>query len=72
VGAGEFILPESNAKGEKSIDAGALRKTVREVLETPSYRENAERHGETLKSYGGIDKAADLIEDLARGRIGGG
>ncbi len=68
VGAGEFILPESNAEGQKTIDAATLRNTVRKVLEKPGYRENAEKHGEILRSYGGIDRAVVLIEDLAQAR----
>ncbi len=66
VGAGEFILPESDSDGPKTVDADTLRKTVEKLLGTPSYRENAERYGEILRSYGGIDRAVALIEDLAR------
>lgn len=68
VGAGEVILPQSDAEGEKVLNAEALRKIVKEVLGTPSYRENAEKQGEILRSSGGIDRAVALIEDLARKR----
>ena len=67
LGAGEFLLPEATADGKKWVDTSRLRETVKRVLETPGYRECAERYGKILRSYGGIDEAVGLIEGLARG-----
>jgi len=64
LGAGEFILPKTNADGMKLIDINLLRKKVKEVLATPTYRESAKKYGEVLRSYGGIDGAVDLIENM--------
>ena len=72
LGAGEFLLPEAGADGKKRIEASHLRKIVKEVLETPSYREETEKYGELLRSYGGVDEAVDLIEKLAGGKIAEG
>ena len=55
-------------RASKYTTTHTLRKTVRKVLGTSGYRENAEKHGEILRSYGGIERAVALIEDLAQGR----
>ena len=38
------------------------------VLADPSYRQNAQRLGETLKAPGGYVKVADVIEAVAAGQ----
>jgi UDP:flavonoid glycosyltransferase YjiC (YdhE family) len=66
VGAGEFILPTTDSSGNKLIDVDEFKSKVRQVLENKSYAENAQRQSKILKSYGGPQKAADLIEDYAQ------
>jgi UDP:flavonoid glycosyltransferase YjiC (YdhE family) len=65
LGAGEMVKVE-NRSGRKSVDANELRAAVRRVLADPSYAQNAERAGDTLKSYGGAARAADLMEEFLR------
>jgi hypothetical protein len=63
-GAGEIVLPKSDAAGiNKKVDALELASTVRKVLSTASYKENARRISAKLKEYGGASKAAQLIEE---------
>jgi UDP:flavonoid glycosyltransferase YjiC (YdhE family) len=66
LGAGELVLPDTGPDGRKRIDVEVLRKTVRDVLETPGYREQAEKYGEVLRSYGGVEAAVELIDALCR------
>ncbi len=68
LGAGEFVLPEASEDGKKRIEIGSLQKKVKDVLETPRYRECAETYGKVLRSYGGIDGAVDLIDGMIAGR----
>ena len=42
-----------------------LRESVETVLSNPRYRANAKRVGEALRSEGGAERAAALIERLA-------
>jgi len=64
LGAGEFVLPLETADGRKRVEISSLKRTVRDVLKTPGYRERARRYGEVLRSYGGVEEAVDLIDDL--------
>ncbi|MEZ4320564.1 MAG: glycosyltransferase [Myxococcota bacterium] len=43
-----------------------LRAAVRTVLDEPSYREAAERIGQTLREGGGAERVADLLESVSR------
>lgn len=43
-----------------------VRKAVEEILTNESYRSNAVRVKEELKSLGGAERAADLLEDMIR------
>ncbi|MEM9777846.1 MAG: macrolide family glycosyltransferase [Chloroflexota bacterium] len=44
------------------VTASELNTAIKKVLTDPSYAENAERIGRTLKAAGGYQQAADLIE----------
>ena len=66
-GAGEFVLPSSDASGKrKKVDAGELSAKVRKVLSTPSYKANAERMSARLREYGGAPEAARRIENVVQ------
>jgi MGT family glycosyltransferase len=45
-----------------------LRKAVRQVLEEPSFRHNAERLGRDFRGLGGPKRAAELLESLLQRR----
>jgi UDP:flavonoid glycosyltransferase YjiC (YdhE family) len=65
-GAGEFVLPSSDATGKnKRADAGEVREKALRILSDPSYRDNAVRLRERLRTYGGAAEAARLIEGVA-------
>jgi UDP:flavonoid glycosyltransferase YjiC (YdhE family) len=62
-GAAEIVLPTSDSTGKrKRVDSGKLAATVKNVLFTPSYKENAERLRTKLLKYGGPGEAARRIE----------
>ena len=64
VGAGDFVLPTADASGRKKhVSAADVREGVHRLLSDPSFRENALRIGERLRSYGGAPYAAELIEN---------
>jgi len=68
-GAGELVLPTSDASGKKKkVDTAELSAKVRKVLSTPSYKENAERMGARLREYGGAPEAARLLENVVQSR----
>jgi UDP:flavonoid glycosyltransferase YjiC (YdhE family) len=68
-GAGELVLPSSDASGKKKkVDTAELSAKVRKVLSTPSYKENAERMGARLREYGGAPEAARLLENVVQSR----
>jgi UDP:flavonoid glycosyltransferase YjiC (YdhE family) len=46
-----------------------LRAAVEQVLGTPSFRQNAQRMAAAFARYRGPEAAADLLQDLAGGRI---
>lgn len=67
-GAGEFLIPGGDPfgplTGKWGVRADELRATVQRVLENPSYADNARRISQKLRSYGGAQEAARLIEAL--------
>lgn len=68
VGAGEFIVPATDASGKKRyIAPDELRAKVRQVLSTPSYTENARRISEKMQTIGGIAWTARRIEEFSQG-----
>jgi UDP:flavonoid glycosyltransferase YjiC (YdhE family) len=68
-GAGEIVLPTSDASGKrKKVGSAELAAKVRKVLSTPSYKENAMRISARLKEYGGAPEAARLIENVVNSR----
>jgi MGT family glycosyltransferase len=56
-GAGARLSPEASAT--------KIRRTIRKVLEEPSYRGNAQRLGEAIKSRQGCVDAVECLEALA-------
>jgi len=65
VGAGDFVLPTGDVSGRKKhVDSAEVREKVNHILSDPSFRENARRIGEKLRSYGGAPYAASLIENV--------
>ena len=64
VGAGDFVLPTTDASGKKKhVQAIEVRDKVDRILSDSSFKENAKRISEKLRSYGGASYAASLIED---------
>jgi MGT family glycosyltransferase len=64
VGAGDFVLPTADVSGRKKhVQASEVREKVNRILSDSSFRENAKRISEKLRSYGGASYAASLIED---------
>lgn len=71
LGAGEFILPAADETGRgKKIDPAEMRAKISLVLSDTSYRENAQRIGERMRSFGGPEAAARLIDDFVTGLTG--
>ncbi len=64
-GAGEFVLPTTDASGRKRVDAAVVRAKADHILSDPSFRENARRVSEKLRAYGGARYAARVIEESA-------
>ena len=71
LGAGELV-PVTTTGARKEVDVGVLRRTVDEVLRSPSYAANARRLGDDLRALGGPETAADRIEPLAGTATTGG
>ncbi len=69
LGAGEFVLPKTNSDNTKEIDLSEFRKKVTQVLSTPAYFKNAERYSQKLKTFGGPQKAAEIIENFVTHNI---
>jgi UDP:flavonoid glycosyltransferase YjiC (YdhE family) len=64
VGAGDFVLPTADVSGRKKhVDAAEVRDKVNRILLDSSFKENAKRISEKLRTYGGAPYAAGLIED---------
>ncbi len=66
LGAGEYVLPKTDKFKKKQISIEEFKVKVKQVLTTATYVENAERYSEKLRSYGGIEYAAQLIENFVR------
>jgi MGT family glycosyltransferase len=65
VGAGDFVLPTTDASGtKKHVDAAEVREKVNRILSDPSFTQNARRVRDRLRAYGGAPYAASLIEEL--------
>jgi hypothetical protein len=59
--------PATDSTGnQKKVDSRKLAASVKKVLSTPSYKENAERLRTKLLKYGGPAHAARLIEETLR------
>jgi len=65
LGAGEVLVPGESDDGEKQLDAALLARTVRRVLDDPSYRRAAHRIASSMREYGGVQAAADHITHFA-------
>ena len=64
-GAGDFVLPIADASGrKKQVDPAEVREKVNHILSDSSFKENAKRISEKLRTYGGAPYAASLIEDF--------
>lgn len=57
LGAAEFVLPAE-------YDAEVIRNKVKQVIHSPSYSMAAATHGRNLKSFGGITKVVEMIEQF--------
>ena len=66
LGAGEFVLPETDASGKKHISIDEFKTKIKQVLNTPSYTENAKNYRKKLRSYGGTKYAVQLIETFEK------
>jgi UDP:flavonoid glycosyltransferase YjiC (YdhE family) len=53
----------------KRLKSEDLKTALQEVLQNPNYKRAARIIGQTLKSAGGTDKAADYLENLANNPI---
>ncbi len=63
LGAGDFVLPTAEAVGKnKKVDAAEVREKVNRILSDTSFRENAKRISQKLRTYAGAPYAASLIE----------
>jgi UDP:flavonoid glycosyltransferase YjiC (YdhE family) len=65
LGAGA-IVPVENTSTGKRVDVDELRQTVRHVLATPTFAQNAKKISEKMRSYGGTSQAASLIEQYSQ------
>jgi len=61
-GAGEYLVPSEGKSWRKVVEPQALWAKMEQVLSEPSYRTNAMRIREKLRTYGGASDAADRIE----------
>ena len=65
VGAGDFVLPTSDATGRnKQVNAAEVSEKVDRILSDSSFKDNARRISGKLRSYGGASYAANLIENF--------
>lgn len=69
LGAGEVVLPKITPSNEKEIDLNEFREKVKQVLSTQSYLKNAKKYSKKLKTFGGPQKAAGIIENFANKMI---
>lgn len=70
LGAGEYVLPQTDESGEKTVSMDEFREKVWRVLTEPDYKRNTLRIAQNLQKYGGAAQAADLIEELAKRMCG--
>ena len=69
VGAGDFVLPTTDPTGRmKRVDAAEVSAKVDQMLLDTSYKVNARKMSQKLKSYGGAVYAAQIIEDTVLNR----
>ena len=69
MGAGDYVLPTSDARGRnKRVTADEVRTKVFRILSDSSFAENAMRIRKKMRTFGGADEAARLIEGFARAR----
>jgi len=64
-GAGEIVMPVNGTDGEKHIDVADFRTKVSRVLNHPDYRNSARRVALSMRKYGGVQKAAQRLEQFA-------
>lgn len=69
LGAGVYVLPEVAVTGGKKIAIDKFKERVIHVLETPTFRQCAKKYSEVIRSYGGVDKALNLIEKVANDNV---
>jgi UDP:flavonoid glycosyltransferase YjiC (YdhE family) len=62
LGAGEVVMPENGADGEKRVSVSEFSEKVNRVLNEPSYRESARHVSESMRHFGGAEAAAERIE----------
>lgn len=67
LGAGEYVLPQTDDRGEKTVSMDEFRHKVERVLAEPGYKQNAQQVARGFQAYGGAVQAADLIESLVHG-----
>ncbi len=48
------------------LDETTLRRAITEVLNEASYRENAQRMQKIIQASGGVERAADILEQVAQ------
>ncbi len=70
LGAGEVVLPVTEADGEKRVDAAEFAAKIQRVLRDPSYRESARRVAASMRNYGGAKAAAERLENFASAQLG--
>jgi UDP:flavonoid glycosyltransferase YjiC (YdhE family) len=69
LGAGDYILPETDPSGKRYVSAAKFKNMVKHVLNTSTFRERAEFYSKKLKSYGGVEYAVQLIETFTEEHI---
>ena len=62
VGAGEYVLPKAVRSSKRKIDLEEFREKIDRVLLSPSYLLNSQIQSQKLASFGGPEKAVNLIE----------
>jgi len=66
LGAGEVVMPQNDADGEKRVDVADFATKVKRVLNEPAYHQSARRVAESMRHYGGPRAAAERIEEAVR------
>jgi len=62
VGAGEFVLPKIGGSSKREIDLEEFREKINRVLLSSSYLLNSQIQSQKMASFGGPEKAVNLIE----------